>query len=205
MPPPQELIMALMKLQAGMGLPQLVREHDPVAAQAAAAIHRAAATGHLTPGSDEDAVVARLLSLSGRITRRRALTHLRKGGVLKPETALHKMMMPGSAPTMKGIMRVAAARNGRTLNDLTGAGKRAECVMARFEAAWIAMRAFGHPITLAAEAMNRNHATLLSGINKVDILIKRSPLRLDGLLEAADDADDEAALRYAELIREAGP
>lgn len=203
MPPPPELLVALTRLQTGTGLPQLVRDHGAVAAQAAAAVHRAGETGHLTPGSDEDAVAACLMSFTGRLTRRRALAHLRRGKVLQPDAPFHKMMVPGSAPTMRAVMRVAAARNGRTLDDLTGDGRRAECVMARFEAAWIAVRAFGYPITLAAEAMNRNHTTLLSGINKVDILIKRSPLRLDGLLEAADDADDEAAERHADLIRDA--
>lgn len=204
MPPPHELLMALTRLQTGTGLPQLIREHGPVVAEAAATVHRVVETDNLTAESDEDAVTACLMGMSGRVSRRRALAHLRKNGVMRPDAPFHKMMIPGSAPTVRGVMRVAAARNGRSLDDIKGGSSRAEAVMARFEAAWIAFRAFGYPITLTAEAMSRNHTTLLSGINKIDILIKRSPLRLDGLLEAADDADDDAAKRHADLIRGVG-
>lgn len=196
----QELLMALAKLQSGSPLSDLIREHGMMIAQSAGTADRVTESGNLASGAGEADVAASLISFTGEVNRRRVLTHLRKNNVLSKEIPLYKAMVPGSAPTIRDLIRIAAVKNDKKPEELTGSGSRPEAVMARFEASWLAVRGFGYPITMVAQALNKNHTTLLSGISRVDVLIARYPFKLDSLLNAADEADEEAAERHSNLI-----
>lgn len=192
----EKVLEALARLQCDEPISEVIAVCGPEAALIAASVQRARDADALCPDISEIEIVTALMSLSGPMTRRRVLSHLRKSGVIQPDTPLIKVMTPGSVPTMRAILRHAAARNGRTLEDIQGDSRRSESVLARFEAGWVSVRLFGFPVTAMAEAMGKNHTTLLSGINKVDIMIQRSPLRLDGLVELAEAVEREAIERY---------
>ncbi len=196
----EAVLLALAKIQAGSALPEVMSASGVIIALCAASLLRAQETGAVRDEAGEADTAAALMSYTGTVGRRRLLAHMRRNGVLHQDALFYKLMTPGSAPALKQIIRFTAERNGRTSEEVLGQGQRPEAVMARFEAGWIAVRAFGFPLANVAEALNRNHTTVLSGINKIDIMIRRSPLRLDGLLESADLIDAESAERYGALF-----
>lgn len=202
-PPPgmDGVLLALAKLQYAESIPQVLTSCEAVVCLCAATIKRAQEIGALSQDISEPEIIESLMNFKGPIGRRRILAHLRNTKIITPDIPFFKIMPPGSAPSIRLIIRKSAERNGRTMDDVLGEGRRPESVMARFEAAWMCVRAFEFPVTSVAEILNKNHTTVLSGINKIDIMIQRSPIRLEALLETANAVDTESAEKYAAMIK----
>lgn len=194
------VLSALAHFQCDEPVAQIIAACGQATTLAAASIKRAQDSDALCEEVSEPEIISALLTYSGRIGRRRVLSHLRKCRVIQKDVPFHKIMQPGSIPTLKSIVKHAADRNGRKFEEVLSDSKRPENVMARFEAGWVAVRIFGFPVTGISEVMGKNHTTILSGINKVDIMIQRSPVRLDGLIDMADRVDDEAVERFCALF-----
>lgn len=196
-----DVLHALAKFQNAESLPRVLETCAPVPCMCAATIKRIEDLNAFTPSTTEPDILRCLLSFSGALGRRRILAHLRNGGIIASDVPFIKLMTPGSTPSIKLIINKFAERHGKTLADITGDSRRPEIVLARFEAAWTCVRTFGFAVTAVSEVLNKNHTTMLSGINKIDIMIQRSPIRLEPLLAIANAADNEAAERYAALLR----
>lgn len=198
----EKLLTGIARMQAGETAKTLLGEAEasPDIIMTASSVLRIKEIQAFNHGMGEDEAVMSVMAMTGPVNRRRVMSHLARSGVINHETPLFRLMNPGTYPSLKSIIRGTAQMNGRPASELTGDSKRAETIMARFEAAWIAIRIFGFPIVSVSEELNRTHPTIISGLNKTDIMIMRSPVRLDRLLSASDDMDHEAVMRYANMI-----
>lgn len=199
----EELMIAFTRARTGASLQELLLDLSPLVANTAVSINRAITESMLSPGMDDTSIIGAISSFEGTLGRRRILAALRRTRIISPDAQIIRMMLPGSAPSMRSIIRATAEHHGKA-PEMLMSGTAAENALARFEASWIAVRLFEHPLMEAAEALSRNHTTVLGGMNKVDIRIKRSPILLDSLLRIADDADMEAINKHAALVKE-GP
>lgn len=196
------VLSALAHFQCDEPIPQIITACGEAQTLSAASIRRAFEMDLLSEGVSEPEIVEALFSYTGRVGRRKILSHLRKNRIIQKDAPFQKLMHPGSAPSIKSIIRLAAEKNGRTYAEVLSESRRPESVMSRFEAAWICVKMFGFPVSGVSEMMGKNHTTILSGINKIDILIQRSPVRLDRLVDLADAADEDAVFRYCSLFAE---
>lgn len=189
---------------AGTPLSEFFSSEEARLVMAAKTLQRAEEIGALCGNASDLDMTSSLLGITSRITRIRVITRLKTDRVIEKTVPAAKLFVPGSGPTNRQIIRAAAKRQGRSYEELVGDSRRSESVLARFEAGWVCVRVFNMPVSAISEILNRSHSAILSGINKVDLMIRRSPVRLDDLLEFAEEIDEEAVSRYADLFMKKG-